>query len=134
MIPLNEFFALAKSHKKVISAVVVAIALLVGALYVKGWYNDQLTEKYNAGVTDTDTKWTLVMQKNKDEQAAFKSLQQAKVDELAAENARLRAENSVLATASGKRQTSYAQSDEGKKQGLDDEAVEIYNESLGIQK
>lgn len=134
MIPLNEFFALAKSHKKVISAVVVAIALLVGALYVKGWYNDQLTEKYNAGVTDTDTKWTLVMQKNKDEQAAFKSLQQAKVDELAAENARLKAENTVLATASGKRQTAYAQSDEGKKQGLDDEAVEIYNESLGIQK
>lgn len=134
MIPLTEFFALVKNHKKVISAVVVAIALLVGALYVKSWYNDQLTAKYNAGVTDTDTKWTLVMQKNKDEQAAFKSLQQAKADELAAENARLRAENAVLATASGKRQTAYAQSEEGKKQGLDDEAVEIYNESLGIQK
>ena len=134
MISLTDLFALAKRYKKVIAVAALAIALLIGALYVKHWYNDQLTAKYNAGVTDTDTKWTLVMQKNKDEQAAFKSLQQAKVDELAAENARLKAENTVLATASGKRQTAYAQSDEGKKQGLDDEAVEIYNESLGIQK
>ena len=134
MISLTDLFALAKRYRKFIAAGIVALALLIGALYIKSWYDDNLTAKYNAGVADTDAKWSLVMQKNKDEQAAFKSQQQAKTDALAADNAKLKAENDLLSKASGERQTAYAQSDEGKKQGLDDEAVEIYNESLGVKK
>lgn len=133
MISLTDLFALLKRYKKVIAAGIVALALLIGALYIKSWYDDNLTAKYNEGVADTDTKWSLVMQKNKDEQAAFKSQQQAKTDALAADNAKLKAENDLLSKVSGERQTAYAQSDEGKKQGLDDEAVEIYNESLGVK-
>ena len=134
MISLTDLFALAKRYKKVIAVAALAIALLIGALYVKHWYNDQLLAQYNAGVTVTDTKWEGVMQQNKDAQAKFKADQQAKADELAAENARLKAQNEALKQSNDKRQNNYAQSAEGKKQGLDDEAVAIYNESLGVRK
>lgn len=134
MISLIDFLTLVRKYKKVIAAAVVAIALLIGALYGKHRYNDQLTAQYNAGVTVTDTKWEGVMQKNKDEQAAFRANQQTKADELAEENARLKAENEALKQTNDKRQNAYAQSDEGKKQGLDAQAVAIYNESLGLRK
>lgn len=134
MISLTDLFALAKRYKKVIAVAALAIALLIGALYVKHWYNDQLTAQYNAGVTVTDTKWERVMQQNKDAQAKFKADQQALVEGLNTQLADALRERDLLKQDNDNKQNEYAQSDEGKKTGLDDAAVDIYNQSLGVKK
>lgn len=134
MISLTDLFALAKRYKKVIVVAALAIALLIGALYVKHWYNDQLTAQYNAGVTVTDTKWERVMQQNKDAQAKFKADQQALVEGLNTQLADALRERDLLKQDNDNKQNEYAQSDEGKKTGLDDAAVDIYNQSLGVKK
>lgn len=134
MISLTDLIALVKRYKKVFAAGILAIALVIGALWVHSWYEDQLTAQYNTGVQVTDTKWEGVMKQNKDAQDKFKAEQQALVDGLNADLAAARAENDSLKADNDNKQNTYAQSDDGKKTGLDDAAVDIYNQSLGIGK
>lgn len=134
MIELTTILALARKYKKAVLAGLVALALLAGAMYVKDWYNDQLTAQYNSGVTVTDTKWEKVMQENRLAQSAFKAKQQARTDELQQQLSEANARIADLEKSSGAKQDEYAKSDAGKKMGLDDKAVDIYNESLGIGK
>ncbi|QEQ94927.1 hypothetical protein pEaSNUABM56_00128 [Erwinia phage pEa_SNUABM_56] len=134
MISLTDLIALVKRYKKVFAAGILAIALVIGALWVHSWYEDQLTAQYNTGVQVTDTKWEGVMKQNKDAQDKFKAEQQALVDGLNADLAAARAENDSLKADNDNKQNTYAQSEDGKKTGLDDAAVDIYNQSLGIGK
>lgn len=134
MISLTDLIALVKRYKKVFAAGILAIALVIGALWVHSWYEDQLTAQYNTGVQVTDTKWEGVMKQNKDAQDKFKAEQKALVDGLNADLAAARAENDSLKADNDNKQNTYAQSDDGKKTGLDDAAVDIYNQSLGIGK
>lgn len=134
MISLIDLIAVVKRYKKVFTAGILAIALVIGALWVHSWYEDQLTAQYNSGVQVTDTKWEGVMKKNKDAQDKFKADQQALVDGLNASLAAAREENDALRSDNDNKQNTYAQSEDGKKTGLDDTAVDIYNESLGIGK
>ncbi|QGZ16285.1 hypothetical protein Hena1_01350 [Erwinia phage Hena1] len=134
MITFEAFLIMVRKYKKIIVAGVFALTLVIGALWVHSWYEDQLTAQYNSGVTVTDTKWEKQMQNNKIAQAAFKADQQALTDKLQEQLAEANSRIADLEKSSGAKQDEYAKSDAGKKTGLDDKAVDIYNESLGIGK
>lgn len=134
MITFEAFLLVVRKYKKIVVAGIFALALVIGALWVHSWYEDQLTAQYNSGVTVTDTKWEKVMQQNREGQAKFKADQQLLVDGLNAQLADALRDREILRQDNDNKQNAYAQSDEGKKTGLDDAAVDIYNQSLGVGK
>lgn len=122
-----------RNNTKLVIAAILATALLSGAVYTKHWYNDQITASYNLGVKDTDTKWEKVVQKNKDDNKSFKDDQQARADDLARQLAEEKFKIDKLRTELEKKQNAYRNSENGKRLGLDNDFVDIYNQSLGVK-
>lgn len=130
---LKLVLAFIKDNAKLVIAAILAIALISGAVYTKHWYNDQITASYNQGVKDTDQKWTIAQQKNKDANQDYKDKQQDSTDDLSRQLEEEKAKNALLQSALEKKQSDYQNSENGKKKGLDDAFVDIYNESLGLK-
>lgn len=133
MIQIEMALKFLKSNLKVIAVVVLLAVLVGGGFYVKHWYNDQITQSYNLGVSDTDRKWKDVQQQNKDENQSYKDEQQIASDILERKLAEEQAKNAELQAQLNAKQDAYSRSDAGKKQGLDNQFVDIYNESLGVK-
>lgn len=133
MIDFKMIFGFIKNYSKILIAAILAIALISGAVYTKHWYNDQITASYNQGVKDTDQKWTIAQQKNKDANQDYKDKQQDSTDDLSRQLEEEKAKNALLQSALEKKQSDYQNSANGKKKGLDDAFVDIYNESLGLK-
>lgn len=122
-----------KGHTKLVIIAVLSLALLWGAFEVKGWYDDQIQQAYSRGVNDTDNKWDLQMRNNKDANQDFKNGQQDFSDELSRQLAEEKAKNELLRSRLDEKQEAYNKSEAGKKFGLDNDFVDIYNESLGVK-
>lgn len=122
-----------RNNTKLVIAAILAIALFSGAVYTKHWYNDQITASYNRGVKDTDDKWTAKQRENKDANHDYKDNQQKSSDELSKQLEEEKAKNAKLQSELDKKQDAYRNSDNGKKKGLDNDFVDIYNESLGLK-
>lgn len=122
-----------KGHTKLVIIAVLSLALLWGAFEVKGWYDDQIQQSYSRGVNDTDNKWDLQMRNNKDANQDFKNGQQDFSDELSRQLAEEKAKNELLRSRLDEKQEAYNKSEAGKKFGLDNDFVDIYNESLGVK-
>lgn len=122
-----------KVHTKLVIIAVLSLALLWGAFEVKGWYDYQIQQAYSRGVNDTDNKWVLQMRNNKDENQDFKNGQQDFSDELSRQLAEEKAKNELLRSRLDEKQEAYNKSEAGKKFGLDNDFVDIYNESLGVK-
>ncbi|WZX10703.1 hypothetical protein [Enterobacter phage EC152] len=130
---LNMVISFIRNNTKLVVAAFLAIALLSGAVYTKHWYNDQITASYNRGVKDTDDKWVAKQQENKNANHDYKDNQQKASDELSKQLEEEKAKNAKLQSELDKKQTAYQNSDNGKKKGLDNDFVDIYNESLGLK-
>lgn len=122
-----------KGHTKLVIIAVLSLALLWGAFEVKGWYDYQIQQAYSHGVNDTDNKWDLQMRNNKDANQDFKNWQQDFSDELSRQLAEEKAKNELLRSRLDEKQEAYNKSEAGKKFGLDNDFVDIYNESLGVK-
>lgn len=122
-----------KGHTKLVIIAVLSLALLWGAFEVKGWYDYQIQQAYSRGVNDTDNKWDLQMRNNKDANQDFKNGQQDFSDELGRQLAEEKAKNELLRSRLDEKQEAYNKSEAGKKFGLDNDFVDIYNESLGVK-
>ena len=122
-----------KGHTKLVIVAVLSLALLWGAFEVKGWYDYQIQQAYSRGVNDTDNKWVLQMRNNKDANQDFKNGQQDFSDELSRQLAEEKAKNELLRSRLDEKQEAYNKSEAGKKFGLDNDFVDIYNESLGVK-
>lgn len=122
-----------KGHTKLVIIAVLSLALLWGAFEVKGWYDYQIQQAYSRGVNDTDNKWVLQMRNNKDANQDFKNVQQDFSDELSRQLAEEKAKNDLLRSRLDEKQQAYNKSEAGKKFGLDNDFVDIYNESLGVK-
>lgn len=133
MIQIEMALKFLKSNVKAIAALVLLAVLVGGGFYAKHWYNDQITQSYNLGVSDTDRKWKDVQQQNKDENQSYKDEQQIASDILERKLAEEQAKNAELQAQLNAKQDAYSRSDAGKKQGLDNQFVDIYNESLGVK-
>lgn len=125
--------AFIKDNAKLVIALILAIALVSGAVYTKHWYNDQITASYNRGVKVTDDKWIAKQQENKNANHDYKDNQQRASDELSKQLEEEKAKNAKLQSELDRKQTAYQNSDNGKKKGLDNDFVDIYNESLGLK-
>lgn len=130
---LKLVLAFIKDNAKLVIAAILAIALISGAVYTKHWYNDQITASYNLGVKATDDKWIAKQQENKNANHDYKDNQQKASDELGRQLEEERAKNAKLQSELDKKQSAYQNSDNGKKKGLDNDFVDIYNESLGLK-
>ena len=130
MIKLELAFSFLKRNLKLIAGVVLIAVLIGGGIYAKHWYNNQLTASYNLGVKDTDNKWKIQQQGTKDKNQAYKDDQQILTDALSRRLAEEQERNARLQSQLEKKQNAYSKSDAGKKQGLDDQFVDIYNGSL----
>ncbi len=130
---LKLVLAFIKDNAKLVIAAILAIALISGAVYTKHWYNDQITASYDRGVKATDDKWIAKQQENKNANHDYKDNQQKASDELSKQLEEERAKNAKLQSELDKKQFDYQNSDNGKKKGLDNDFVDIYNESLGLK-
>lgn len=130
---LKLVLAFIKDNSKLVIAAILAISLISGAVYTKHWYNDQITASYNLGVKATDDKWIAKQQENKNANHDYKDNQQKASDELGRQLEEERAKNAKLQSELDKKQSAYQNSDNGKKKGLDNDFVDIYNESLGLK-
>lgn len=130
---LKLVLAFIKDNAKLVIAAILAIALTSGAVYTKHWYNDQITASYDRGVKATDDKWIAKQQENKNANHEYKDDQQKASDELGRQLEEERAKNAKLQSELDKKQSAYQNSDNGKKKGLDNDFVDIYNESLGLK-
>ncbi len=130
---MSEYFALIKANAKVIVIVIMLGILSAGAVYTKHWYDNKITASYQKGVKDTDDKWTLVVQQVKDNNQKFKDDQQKSVDKLNEELEEQRKRSNDLQSKLAQKSKDYANSQNGKSKSLDDDFVDIYNESLGLQ-
>lgn len=128
---ISMVWAFIKGHTKLVIVAVLSLALLCGAFEVKWWYDDQIQQAYSRGVNDTDNKWNLQMRNNKDANQDFKNGQQSFSDELSRQLAEEKAKNDLLRSRLDEKQEAYSKSEAGKKFGLDNDFVDIYNESLG---
>jgi len=126
--------AFVKKYKVLLLSILLVGLLIFGGMKVNSWYENQLSSQYTQGVKDADAKWTKAMVENDKTQEEFRKGQQAYADDLQKQLAEERLKNALLAEESGKSQEEYANSDNGKKTGLDDKAVEIYNQSLGVKR
>lgn len=130
---ISVIWTFIKVHTKLVIIAVLSLALLWGAFEVKGWYDYQIQQAYSRGVNDTDNKWVLQMRNNKDENQDFKNGQQDFSDELSRQLAEEKAKNELLRSRLDEKQETYNKSEAGKKFGLDNDFVDIYNESLGVK-
>lgn len=130
---LKLVLAFIKDNAKLVIAAILAIALISGAVYTKHWYNNQITASYDRGVKAADDKWIAKQQENKNANHDYKDNQQKASDELSKQLEEERAKNAKLQSELDKKQDAYRNSDNGKKKGLDNDFVDIYNESLGLK-
>lgn len=130
---LKLVLAFIKDNANLVIAAILAIALISGAVYTKHWYDNQITASYDLGVKATDAKWIAKQQENKDANHDYKDNQQKASDELSKQLEEERAKNAKLQSELDKKQSAYQNSENGKKKGLDNDFVDIYNESLGLK-
>lgn len=111
--------------------VAVLVAVIVAGVVTKNWYDNKINESYNNGVMVTDQKWKSA-QKEKDRLTTeFKNNQQAKVDRLSKELAQAKQDLADQKRNGGEKQIVYVNSPQGKAKCLDDNYIDIYNDSLG---
>lgn len=121
------------SNKKAVLAALVSIALVYGAFCVKDWYDTQITASYNHGVTVTDQKWDKANAEKEKKTQAFKDEQLAIKENLEKQLADALRKAQNPQTNGGEKKDEYIKKPVSKEKVLDDDFVEIYNDSIGAK-
>lgn len=112
-------------------AAVVVAAILVW-MFAAYKYNAALEAEYNRGVLETDQKWENVMDTYNDVAAAMKASHDAYVKGLEEKLTTMQKDLDATKDKVNNKVVEYAQTQQAKEKCLDDDFVEIYNNSLGI--
>lgn len=131
---LKSAFLFFNTYKKAVLIGFVALALGYGAYCTKNWYDKQIQSSYDLGVEKTDHKWSLVQAQNEKETKEYKARQESRIAVLSQELSELRSKNANPDLNGGTKQYIYLQKPESQSPGIDDDMVEIYNESIGATK
>lgn len=109
---------------------VVAITLVW--MFAAYKYNSALEAEYDRGVLETDQKWENVMDSYNDMSAAMKASHDAYVKGLEEKLTTMQKDLDATKDKVSNKVVEYAQTEQAKEKCLDDDFVEIYNNSLGI--
>lgn len=112
-------------------AAVVVAAILVW-MFAAYKYNAALEAEYNRGVLETDQKWENVIDNYNDMSAAMKASHEAYVKGLEEKLTTMQKDLDASKDKVNNKVVEYAQTQQAKEKCLDDDFVEIYNKSLGI--
>lgn len=112
-------------------AVVAAVIILVW-MFAAYKYSSALEAEYNRGVLETDQKWENVMDNYNDMSAAMKASHEAYVKGLEEKLTTMQKDLDETKDKVNNKVVEYAQTEQAKEKCLDDDFVEIYNNSLGI--
>lgn len=107
--------------------------ILVGALgvFAVHKYNAALEAEYNRGVLETDQKWERVINNYNDLSAAMKASHTSYVKGLEEKLTTMQKDLDATKDKVNNKVVEYAQTEQAKEKCLDDDFVEIYNDSLG---
>lgn len=112
--------------------VIVVVAVILVWMFAAYKYSAALEAEYNRGVLETDQKWANVMDSYNDMSAAMKASHDAYVKGLEEKLTTMQKDLDATKDKVNNKVVEYAQTQQAKEKCLDDDFVEIYNNSFGI--
>lgn len=110
---------------------VAAVAIILMWMFAAYKYSSALEAEYNLGVLETDQKWGNVMDNYNDMSAAMKASHEAYVKSLEEKLTTMQKNLDATKDKVNNKVVEYAQTEQAKEKCLDDDFVEIYNDSIG---
>lgn len=111
---------------------IVVVAVILVWMFAAYKYSAALEAEYNRGVLETDQKWENVMDNYNDMSAAMKASHDAYVKGLEEKLTTMQKDLDATKDKVNNKVVEYAQTEQAKEKCLDDDFVEIYNKSFGI--
>lgn len=127
MISLSDI----KEYKNFIVAGAIIIMIVFVGYKTNSWYENKLSEAFNNGVVTTDAKWKKVQEESNKKVKKYKDGQTIKVDELGKTLAENAEKIAFLQKQLEDKSFSYMSKESSKVSCLDEDFVDIYNQSLG---
>ena len=110
---------------------VAVVAIILVWMFAAYKYSSALEAEYNRGVLETDQKWGNVMDNYNDMSAAMKASHEAYVKSLEEKLTTMQKNLDATKDKVNNKVVEYAQTEQAKEKCLDDDFVEIYNDSIG---
>ena len=110
---------------------IVVVAVILVWMFAAYKYSAALEAEYNRGVLETDQKWENVMDNYNDMSAAMKASHDAYVKGLEEKLTTMQKDLDATKDKVNNKVVEYAQTEQAKEKCLDDDFVEIYNDSIG---
>lgn len=111
---------------------IAVVAIILVWMFAAYKYSSALEAEYNRGVLETDQKWENVIDNYNDMSAAMKASHDAYVKCLEEKLTTMQKDLDATKDKVNNKVVEYAQTQQAKEKCLDDDFVEIYNNSLGI--
>lgn len=121
---------LACKYWKLLAVIGIILVALLGVFAVHK-YNAALEAEYNRGVLEADQKWERVVNNYNDLSAAMKASHEAYVKGLEEKLTTMQKDLDATKDKVNNKVVEYAQTEQAKEKCLDDDFVEIYNDSIG---
>lgn len=110
---------------------VAVVAIILVWMFAAYKYSSALEAEYNRGVLETDQKWENVIANYNDMSAAMKASHDAYVKDLEEKLTTMQKDLNATKDKVNNKVVEYAQTEQAKEKCLDDDFVEIYNDSIG---
>ena len=107
------------------------VAIILAWMFAAYKYSSALEAEYNRGVLETDQKWENVIANYNDMSAAMKASHDAYVKGLEEKLTTMQKDLDATKDKVNNKVVEYAQTEQAKEKCLDDDFVEIYNDSIG---
>ena len=111
---------------------IAGVAIILVWMFAAYKYNSALEAEYNRGVLETNQKWENVIANYNDMSAAMKASHDAYVKGLEEKLTTMQKDLDTTKDKVNSKVIEYAQTQQAKEKCLDDDFVEIYNNSIGI--
>lgn len=111
---------------------IAVVAIILVWMFAAYKYSSALEAEYNRGVLETDQKWENVIANYNDMSAAMKASHEAYVKGLEEKLTTMQKDLDATKDKVNNKVVEYAQTEQAKEKCLDDDFVDIYNNSLGI--
>ena len=111
---------------------IAGVAIILVWMFAAYKYNSALEAEYNRGVLETDQKWENVIANYNDMSAAMKASHEAYVKGIEEKLTTMQKDLDATKDKVNNKVVEYAQTEQAKEKCLDDDFVDIYNDSIGI--
>ena len=112
---------------------IAVVAIIIVWMFAAYKYSSALEAEYNRGVLEADQKWEYVMDNYNDMSAAMKASHEAYVKSLEEKLTTMQKDLDATKDKVNNKVVEYAQTEQAKEKCLDDDFVEIYNDSIGAK-